>query len=89
MADVQTTLGERGKRYGTFMDNAETSQTLKYVMENHMNWKHLAPDQREALTVIAQKISRILSGDPNYSDNWHDIAGYAILGEDRLNGTPK
>lgn len=89
MADVKDTLGERGKRYGTFLDNAVTSQSLKTTLENHPRWPDLAPDQREALTVICQKISRILSGDPNYSDNWHDIAGYAILVEDRLNGTPR
>lgn len=47
-------------------------------------WTHLSPVQRQALTVIADKIARILSGDPNYNDNWHDIQGYAKLVEDRL-----
>lgn len=47
-------------------------------------WEHLSPVQRQALTVIADKIARILSGDPNYDDNWHDIQGYAKLVEDRL-----
>lgn len=32
---------------------------------------------------IADKIARILNGDPEYRDNWHDIAGYAKLAEDR------
>ena len=27
---------------------------------------------------------KILNGDPNYVDNWHDIIGYAKLIEDRL-----
>ena len=36
------------------------------------------------LGTIADKIGRILSGDPNYADNWHDIQGYAKLVEDRL-----
>ena len=27
----------------------------------------------------AQKVGRILNGDPNWSDSWHDIAGYAQL----------
>ena len=86
MSDVKSTLNERGSRYGTFLDNATTSQTLKHYIETHQNYQRLAPDQKEALTVICQKISRILSGDPTYPDNWHDIAGYAILVEDRLNG---
>jgi len=34
----------------------------------------------------AHKIGRILNGDPNWSDSWHDIAGYAQLVANRLNG---
>lgn len=49
-------------------------------------WRHLAPDQREALEMIAHKIGRILNGDPNYADSWADIAGYAKLVADRLEG---
>ena len=41
-------------------------------------------DQEDALMMISVKISRILNGDPNYSDNWRDIAGYATLVADRL-----
>jgi len=41
-------------------------------------------DQREALEMIAHKIARILNGDPNYADNWIDIAGYATLVANRL-----
>jgi hypothetical protein len=43
-------------------------------------------DQREALDMIAHKIGRILNGDPDYSDSWRDIAGYATLVADRLDG---
>src|SRR5690606_10084595 len=34
------------------------------------------------------KIARILIGDPNYADNWHDIQGYAKLVEERLPTLP-
>ena len=44
----------------------------------------LSPDQAEALDMIAHKIARILNGDPNHHDHWHDIAGYATLIADRL-----
>lgn len=43
-------------------------------------------DQVEALEMIAHKIGRIINGDPNYADSWHDIAGYAKLVADRLDG---
>ena len=46
----------------------------------------LEPDQREALEMLALKIARILNGDPNYADSWHDVAGYATLVADRLQG---
>lgn len=60
-------------------------------MRGHVNsnalgygWDRLSAVQKQALTVIADKIARILSGDPNYGDNWHDIQGYAKLAEDRI-----
>ena len=34
--------------------------------------------------MIVHKIARILAGDPNHADHWHDIAGYAILVEERI-----
>lgn len=36
--------------------------------------------------MIAVKIARILVGDCNHPDHWHDIAGYATLVADRLEG---
>ena len=86
MTDIVDTLTERGHRYGKFKDHARISQSLKDEMCIHLNWCHLAPDQREALEMIAHKIARILNGDPNYVDSWHDIAGYATLVADRLKG---
>lgn len=92
---IDNTLAERGERYGKFEDHAVICQSLKEVMviqdwPRHANrgeragWARLAPDQKQALEVIADKIARILNGDPNYIDNWHDIQGYAKLVEDRL-----
>ena len=76
---LDDTLKERGSRYGTFADNAAISQDLKKVMQASPNWSRLRPSQREALDVISSKISRVLTGDPEYADNWEDIAGYAVL----------
>lgn len=88
---VEQTLAERGNRYGDFTDHAKVAQLLQDTMRHHCNagakygsWVQLSAVQRQALTVIADKIARILSGDPNYADNWHDIQGYAKLVEDRL-----
>lgn len=81
---VAATLAERGSRYGDFTHHAEVAQRLQDVMREYPGWDQCNPVQRQALTVIADKIARILSGDPNYADNWHDIQGYAKLVEDRL-----
>ncbi len=85
-AVLEDTLAERGNRYGAFVGPADVSQALKQAMHNSKNWDMLQADQTEALEMIVHKIARILNGDPNYADSWHDIGGYAKLVEDRLNG---
>lgn len=84
LSDIKNTLKERGERYGKFRDHAIIAQGLQDEMRIYPGWQRLAPDQKQALTVIADKIARMLNGDPNYLDNWHDIIGYAKLVEDRL-----
>ena len=81
---VEDTLAERGKTHGNFEDMANTTQFFKDEMRGYDNWNKLDQDQREALDMIVHKISRILNGDPNHADTWHDIAGYAKLVDDRL-----
>jgi len=85
-ANIDTTLDERGARYGQFKDHATISQLLKATMQSTPGWASLAPDQAEALEMVVHKIARILNGDPNYHDSWHDIVGYAKLVADRLQG---
>lgn len=82
--DIENTLAERGARYGEFMDHAVIAQGIKEPMWSAPGWQRLAPDQKQALEVVADKIARILNGDPNYLDNWHDIIGYTRLVEKRL-----
>lgn len=82
--DVDTTLNQRGQRYGEFKTHAQITQDLKEVMRLTDNWERLESFQIEALEMIAHKIGRILNGDPNYDDSWVDIAGYAKLVADRL-----
>lgn len=84
MSEIDKTLAERGERYGRFEDHAKIAQGFKRVMWGTPRWNHLADDQKQALEVIQDKVARILNGDPDYTDNWHDIRGYAKLVEDRL-----
>ena len=48
-------------------------------MNSVEGWSRLNPSQKQALEVIADKIARMLNGDPNYDDNWQDIIGYSQL----------
>lgn len=86
--DVDATLAERGSRYGTFSGHAEICQHLKGAIKEYIVLRDcpLQPDQTEALEMICHKIARIINGDPDYIDSWVDIAGYAKLVADRLDG---
>lgn len=86
---TEAIITERGSRYGKFKDGAEIMQELKDVMREVDGWHNLTPSQREALDMIQHKIGRILNGDPNYDDSWKDIAGYATLIVNELNGEIK
>jgi DNA repair ATPase RecN len=68
---------------------AEIMQELKDVMREVDGWRNLTPSQREALDMIQHKIGRILNGDQTYDDSWKDIAGYATLIVNELNGEIK
>ena len=81
---VDATLAARGERYGSYPEQCRISQNIKRAMIDSPNWATLSDDKKEALEIIAVKMGRILNGDPEYADSWHDIAGYAKLVEDSL-----
>lgn len=87
--DVNALITERGNRYGKFKDGAEIMRDLKQVMQQTEGWSRCTPSQKEALDMIQHKIGRILNGDPTYDDSWKDIAGYATLIVEELNGVSK
>jgi hypothetical protein len=86
MSSVDAVLAECGARYGKFINHAVITQKLKHTIHEHAknNPHGLGPDHVEALDMICHKIARIVNGDPDYADNWIDIAGYAKLVADRL-----
>jgi hypothetical protein len=88
MSAIDATLAERGNRYGSFTSHAKITQAIKRAMADSPNWATLADDQVEALEMVAHKVGRILNGDPDYHDSWHDIIGYTKLVADRLEVRP-
>ena len=86
--DVDATLDARALDYGAFKDGAALMQGIKRQMAEHAakHGKTFADDQWEALEMIVHKIGRIVNGNPDKVDHWTDIAGYAKLVADRLEG---
>lgn len=86
--NVNKTLDARALNYGTFKDGAALMQSIKRTMAAHAatHGKTFADDQWEALEMIVHKIGRIVNGNPDVTDHWVDIAGYATLIADRLEG---
>jgi len=90
--EVNETLNDRGTRYGNYL---EQTTIIKGIINSlHQSGAGVAmldmqPDQQDALYMIVVKMSRILNGDPDYADNWADIAGYATLVKDRLEGNER
>lgn len=82
-------LTERGRRYGKFVDVAKATNEIQEALYEQFPSEKLfliAPDQSVALDMICHKLARIAVGDADYVDNWIDIAGYAQLVADRLQG---
>jgi hypothetical protein len=88
VSGVGKVLDARADQYGSFMQSSDTVIRIKGIMHNAVarNAVHLYPDQLQALDMIATKLSRIVHGNPNHLDSWIDIAGYATLVADRLQG---
>ena len=74
---VDQILDDRQKTHGDFGEVSVIAQGIKTIIRDHAQL--LSLDHREALDMIATKIARILSGDPEEPDHWRDIVGYATL----------
>jgi hypothetical protein len=90
-SNVDRTLDARAENYGKFKEGAALMQSIKRAMSEHAarHGKTFADDQWEALEMIVHKIGRIVNGNPDVVDHWVDIAGYATLIVDRLEGHPR
>lgn len=81
---IEATLAERQAQYGSFVGVANTTGALMAVIKNSKNGSTLPYAHEEALHMICSKIARIVNGDYNHKDSWHDIGGYSKLIEDLL-----
>lgn len=83
---VDKLLDDRGSKYGNYLRLATVVEELCEVICEALGSTKIEPDQGDALRMICVKLARICNGNPHYADNWRDIAGYATLVADRLEG---
>ena len=87
LKSVSDTLKERQQQYGCFEDVAMVTRKIMNAIEWARGKDKLPEPHYEALHMIASKIARIVNGNCNSIDEWHDIGGYAklienLIGED-------
>lgn len=73
--EVKEILAQRGPVHGPSEVQFVIAQDLKAYMRRVA--PHLDPYLREALDMIAVKMSRIMAGDQFFDDHWADISGYS------------
>lgn len=81
---IKETLSQRQAQYGDFKDVADTTERLFKTIKDGNSFDDFTNDQRMALYMICSKMARIVNGNPNHKDSWHDIAGYATLIDNEL-----
>lgn len=77
MTQVQAIIKQRGEAYWDYATQAEIARTFKREIEKRTD--KMTDIQREALDMIAVKISRLINGNTSHRDSWVDIIGYATL----------
>lgn len=94
---VQEILNERGQNYGNFHTQANLTQALVAIINQHYASTHTTEKEgiqatmpnfmQEAIHMICHKLARIANGNPFYTDSWTDISGYSTLVVNILNET--
>lgn len=88
-AQAQTSeelVDSRTALYGTFCGRAELTVDLLERCQAHPKWSAIPAWGKWALTMLIEKVGRIIEGDPKYDDNWKDIGGYAELARRNATG---
>ena len=85
---INALLAERARTHGSYVVHALITQDLKRVINHHVGDldRRLDDDMQETLDMIAHKIGRIIAGNAAEPDHWRDVAGYAQLVANRLEG---
>ena len=80
---IDATLAERQSTYGSFEDVAFVTENIINVLKK-CNYDEMPHTHKMAMYMIASKMARLVNGDCNHLDSWHDIGGYAKLIENLI-----
>ena len=75
---IDATLAERQSTYGSFEDVTFVTENIISILKK-CNYDSMPHTHRMAMYMIASKMARLVNGDFNHLDSWHDIGGYAKL----------
>jgi hypothetical protein len=81
---IEEVLAQRGKSHGDWTEQAASTQHIKEILRCGTAYDTMTSAQKEGLDMIAHKMARIVTGDPNEPDHWFDIEGYARITRERL-----
>lgn len=85
MADIERIVThERPSTHGEFSENGSMTWRMLGVLMGAPGWDRLNDGQKHACYMIIHKLTRAVSGDPNFPDHWDDVGGYAKLVSDRI-----
>lgn len=79
MTDVNNTISDRQRTHGNYEDVAQTYDELVRIARACPSFMKMNAPQSMSTEMIMHKLARALNGDPNFTDHWHDIEGYAAL----------
>lgn len=77
--NIDQLIAERQKTHGDFEETAFIAQSLKDFYRSCRGWARLDPVKRESFDMNAVKDARILAGDSDFAEHFHDKAGYSML----------
>jgi len=81
---INKTLNERENTHGDYVANASAAMTLISAAMSQPGWEKLPAYQQYTLIMGYVKDGRILAGNHNYDDHWHDKSCYPALVEKEL-----
>lgn len=82
---IDDTLNERQSQYGCFEDVAFATENIIGILKR-CGYDNMPNTHKMAMYMIVSKMARLVNGDHNHLDSWHDIGGYSKLIENLIGG---